>query len=349
MTMFRWTLLVVAWFLLVPDVFAEDTRGPDPLFQNTEILEVSISAPMSTLLKDRPEDEELAGTLQFKGEVGDVLELDIQIRTRGRFRRELDICRFPPLRLNFKKSQTKDTLFHKQDKLKLVTHCQNSSKYEQVLLREYAAYRILNVVTDASFQTRLLRITYVDNEGKKADTVRYGILIEHEDRLSKRLGKDVLHVKQISVKTLDAEYASIVSMFHYLIGNTDFSPIQGPEDRLCCHNHVLMGNENEPVLSVPYDFDQAGLVGAPHAGPSPKFRIRSVKQRLYRGRCIHNDYLDATIERFRGKKDEILAAVQAVDMARKRTVTSMTGYIEKFYETLRSERRIQSAFVRDCV
>ena len=117
MTMFRWTLLLLAGLPLMPDALAKDARDPDPLFQNTEILEASISAPMSTLLKERPEVEELAGTLQFTDALGEVVELDLQIRTRGRFRRDLDVCRFPPLRLNLKKSQTKDTLFHKQDKL----------------------------------------------------------------------------------------------------------------------------------------------------------------------------------------------------------------------------------------
>ena len=48
----------------------------------------------------------------------------------------------PPLWVNFKKSDVKGTLFHKQDKLKLVVHCGDSIRYEQALVREYLAYRI---------------------------------------------------------------------------------------------------------------------------------------------------------------------------------------------------------------
>ena len=50
------------------------------------------------------------------------------------------------------------------DKLKLAVHCRDSERYEQTLLREYMAYRLLNLATPMSFQVRLLRITWVDTE-----------------------------------------------------------------------------------------------------------------------------------------------------------------------------------------
>ena len=138
-------------FLIVSTATAEETRLPDPLFQSTEVLDVRIIAPLTTLLDERPYDEELPATLQYVDAAGQAVKFDIKIRTRGRFRRRENVCAFPPMRLNFKTSETKDTLFHKQDKVKPVTHCQSNVKYEQVILREYTAYRILNVMTDASF------------------------------------------------------------------------------------------------------------------------------------------------------------------------------------------------------
>ena len=350
----HWTLSVVAWFLMISTAFAADVSSkemgaPDPLFQSHEILDVRITAPLSTLMSKRPIDEELPGTLQFVNAAGEPVELDIKLRTRGKFRREKDICRFPPIRINFVKSQTKGTVFHKQDKVKLVTHCQNSSKYADALLREYVAYRILNVLTDISFQVRLLRITYVNSEKSNRDDVHYGFIIEHKDRLAKRIGKSVLDIPSTNARSLDPEYANTISMYQYLIGNTDFSSIRSVKGEMCCHNHVLFGNEGEAVWSVPYDFDQAGLVEAPHAGPNPRFKLRDVRQRLYRGRCIHNDYINASIARYQDRREEVMRVVGELEIARDRSIKSMRRYIDKFYKTLASERRVNSLFIKGCI
>jgi len=280
--------------------------------RENEILDVRIIAPMSTIIDERPIDEELPGKFQFTNSAGEVLEFDIKLRARGRFRLEKDNCRFPPIRVNFVKSQTKGTLFHKQDKVKLVTHCQNSGKYREVVLREYVAYRILNVIADASFRVRLMRITYVDTDNKNEENSRLGFVIEGKDRLAKRLGLSVLEIPSVDANSLSPEYANTVSLYHYLIGNTDFSSIKGAKAGTCCHNHALFGNEEEPVWSVPYDFDQSGLVNAPHASPNPRFNLANVKRRLYRGRCLHNDFVNATVSSYQNKREEVLQVLNEV-------------------------------------
>jgi hypothetical protein len=328
---------------------ANAASAPDPLFQSAEVLNVRLTAPISTLLSERPIDEELPGTLQFTNSAGEDQQFDILVRTRGRFRHQESTCDFPPLRINFKKSQTKNTLFHKQDKLKLVTHCQVQTRYEQTLLREYLAYRILNLLTDASFRVRLLRITYVDNDGESDELTRYGVVIEHRDRLAKRLHEPVTDIQRTRIKNLDPSHTNLVSMFHYLIGNTDFSPIVAANGESCCHNHVLFGAEGTPYRSVPYDFDQSGIVDAPYATTNPRFKLRNVRQRLYRGRCINNDRLDATIGVFRDKHDAISALVSTEKTLKNAAQKKMTAYINNFYKTLASEKRVQAAFVKPCL
>ena len=252
------------------------------------------------------------------------------------------------MRLNFVKSQTKGTLFHKQDKVKLVTHCQTSSIYLQVLLREYTAYRIMNVMSDAGFKVRLLRITYVDSDGKRGDDTRYGFVIEHRDRLAKRLDKSLLAVQSTHPRTLNSEYSTMVDLYHYLIGNTDFSSVKGAKET-CCHNHVLFGNEGEKTWSVPYDFDQSGLVNAPHAGANPKFKLRTVRERLYRGRCINNENLPTAIAQFNDKRDEINAVLSEVEAATNKSVKSMVSFVDRFYKTVNSARRLKNDFVKRCI
>jgi len=345
----RWLTGSVAWFLLISGAEAQENSNPDPLFQSNEVLDVRIIAPMSTIIDERPVDEELSGKFQFTNSAGEVVEFDIKLRARGRFRLEKKNCRFPPLRLNFIKSQTKDTLFHKQDKVKLVTHCRHSGTYREVVLREYVAYRILNVMADASFRVRLMRITYVDTDNKNKERSRVGFFIEGKDRLAKRLGLSVLEIPNVNAKSLNPEYANTVSLYHYLIGNTDFSSVRGAKAGTCCHNHALFGNGDMPVWSVPYDFDQAGLVNAPHASPNPRFNLANVKRRLYRGRCLHNDFVNATVSSYQNKREEILQVLNEVLAVSDKSVSRMTRYIEQFYKILDSERKVNKEFIKKCI
>ena len=339
----------VAWFLLISGAEAQENSNPDPLFQSNEFLDVRIIAPMSTIIDERPVDEEIPGKFQYTNSAGEVVEFDIKLRARGRFRLEKKNCRFPPIRLNFVKSQTKDTLFHKQDKVKLVTHCQNSRAYREVVLREYIAYRILNVMADTSFRVRLMRITYIDTDSKNEEEVRLGFVIEDKDRLAKRLGLSVLNNADVDATSLNPEYANIVTLYHYLIGNTDFSSIRGAKADTCCHNHALFGNDDVPVWSVPYDFDQSGLVNAPHASPNPRFNLANVKRRLYRGRCLHNDFINATVSSYQNKREEILQVLNEVLAVSDKSVRQMTAYIEKFYKILDSERKVNKEFIKGCI
>src|SRR5210317_723817 len=107
-----------------------------PLFASNDLMNVTITAPFEEIMRVRSNEEELGGTLQYRDAEAGEVTLEINIRSRGRFRRQKDICNFTPLRLNFKK--TKGTAFAKLDKQKLVTHCRTKSdKYEQAVLKEY--------------------------------------------------------------------------------------------------------------------------------------------------------------------------------------------------------------------
>ena len=128
---------------------------PDPLFASHEILSVRIEAPLTTLIKERSDTIEYPASLSIPVESGEPLRFDIQVKARGRFRRQKTTCRFPPLRLNVKTSDVKASVLHKQDKLKLVTHCREGKRYQQTVIREYLTYRLLNTLTDNSLPRAL--------------------------------------------------------------------------------------------------------------------------------------------------------------------------------------------------
>jgi hypothetical protein len=323
------------------------SKPADPLFQDQDIIDVRIVAPLTTLVRERPTEDELPGVFQYTATDGSELEFDVKIRTRGHFRHS--VCDFPPLWLNFKKSQTNDTLFDKQNKLKLVVHCDDSERYEQTVLREYLAYRYFNAITDLSFRVRLLRVTYVDNEERRDDQTRFAFLIEHKNRLAKRFDMKDLKIERTKVESIQSDLLNLTSVFEFFIGNTDFSPIAGAPGNECCHNYVLFGNDSDLLIAIPYDFDQSGIVDAPYAIPNETLRIRSVRQRVYRGRCVNNEHVMTSIGRFRENRDALYALADAQEGLESRVREKIVRYIDDFYEIINDPQDIERLIVGRCL
>jgi hypothetical protein len=151
-----------------------------------------------------------------------------------------------------------------------------------------------------------------------------------------------------TVEALDAQHTNLVSVFQYLIGNTDFSPIKGAPGDSCCHNFVLLKNDDTQI-SVPYDFDVTGIVAPPHAVPNPRFRLASVKQRMYRGRCANNEHLEATFQLFRDERQAIEGLVNDQPALSKRERKRTLNYIDDFYKIIDSERQVNYRFLKACL
>ncbi len=157
-------IVAVATLFIVGSPEAAERK---PLFQDHATLKAVLTAPIVQTYAQRMLDVRLyhPGQWTFTNADGESQRLDVSIRIRGNFRREY--CELPPIRLNFKKSQVKGTLFEGQDKLKLVAPCQNGLESQQKLLMEYLAYRTFEILTDYSFGSRLIRLSYVDSDEKK--------------------------------------------------------------------------------------------------------------------------------------------------------------------------------------
>ncbi len=344
----HWTVAIVALFLAAGAANAKDIREYDPLFSAHDTLKIEVEGPFAFLARERPDEEEAEGKLRFTNEDGATVEFDVQIRARGNWRRNPEICDFPPLRINFKKSQTDDTLFHKQDKVKLVTHCNDTNRYQQAVVSEYLAYRIYNTLTDYSFRVRLVDITYVYTDREK-NTNSYAVLIEHKERLGKRMDGEPVETERVPVDSIFPQNLSLASTFQYFIGNTDFSPVAAPPDEECCHNQALFTSEEGPYRTIPFDFDQTGLVDAKHAAPNPRFGISTVKVRLYRGRCVNNELLPETLQHFRDKRPEIEALIGNQPELTPPTKRNLLKYVDSFYGVIDKPRRVKYRMVDNCL
>lgn len=315
-------------------------RAPSHLFLERAPLELRLEGDLRALFRDRgAQRKEHPATLRYVA-AADTGSMGVKLRTRGIFR--LKTCGFPPIRLDLPAHKVDNTPFAGEDKLKLVTHCQGDRSYERNLLREYALYRAFNELTDSSFRVRLAHVTYVDSA--RHDTVtRYGFLIESDTALAQRIGASPLNANNVYDPMMDPSYMTLVAVFQYLIGNTDWSVWKR-------HNIAIFQRVEEPrpLLAVPYDFDFSGAVNAPYATPPEQLKLQSVRQRVYRGFCQPEPVLSAVLARFRSAKDSIYAAVRAVPDLPERDARNVLDYFDEFYKVLDNPGAVKREFVRSC-
>lgn len=325
-------------------------KKADPLFRSNDLLELNIRGPFSTLNRERDKEKRYPGSLSsYATNDGTLVELDIELQVRGNFRLDKNVCRFAPLRIFFNANQTRDTLFSKQKKLKLVTHCRpNSKKYQQYVIQEYLIYRMFNILSDRSFRVRLVHITYVDTDKKDLKQNYYGYLIENKKRMAKRLQMKNIDLHRVSFHDHDPQQLSLVSVFQFFIGNTDWSVIEGETEEACCHNAKLLGNDKAVYFGIPYDFDFAGLIAARYAYPNPRFPIKNVRTRYYRGFCQPDAILDTTLAQFGKHRNAFYSLITKQVLLDDKVKTKSLKYLDGFYTVIENPKRLQRSLIKPC-
>ncbi len=325
-----------------------------PLFRSDQQIAITIKAPLNRLIRRAHTSvEEYPGTLSYVGDDGVERVFAITLRARGNTRRDKAACKFPPLKVALRKADVKNTLFHKQSQLKLVTHCKGG-KYEQLYHKEYLAYRLYNFVTPASFLVRPLSVTYVDEEGRRSTETKFGFFIEDVDDMAKRNGSVELNITETKSSRLDPKTATTFAIFQYMIGNLDWSAVKPPIGKECCHNSKLIGDKGAEaaagagVFPVPYDFDQAGLVDAPYALPPLGLGIKKVTKRLYRGFCRHNGMVPEVIEDFQGAEIAMMDLIASYDGLSKSSRKKSTKFMSQFFEVIGYPKSVERNIFGKC-
>ncbi len=329
---------------------ADELQPPPPLFASDDPLELAISGPLHTLLRDKSEEPEYReAILRFEDQSGRERELGVELRPRGHSRRKPDVCKFPPLRLNFKKKETTGTVFEGQDKLKLVTHCRDgNARNAQYLFQEYLIYKALNLLTENSFRVRLATIEYVDTDGRRKPVRAPGFLIEHEDELAARRGLSVVDVQRIEAGELEPDATALLGVFQFMIGNTDWEVLGGPPGEPCCHNIVPFETGDDMYIPVPYDFDSTGVIDPPYAAPHESLKIRNVRTRLYRGFCRHAEQSRLALADFESQREAIYSLFRAQPGLEKKTIERSLAYFDGFYEVINDAGKLDRAIRQTC-
>lgn len=329
--------------------WAQDTPKPPRLFEDDSRLVITLKGPWRTITRRSDTEEKFDGELSYVDANGQRQRFSIGVTTRGLTRRDR-VCDFPPLKLWFDKDLTKGTEFRGQSSLKMVTHCKKSNAYSQYYVREYLAYRIYNLITPYSFRVRPLMVTYTDSERDGKPQEYFGFLIEDVDDVAERNGLKELEIPEIPAVLLDPAEISNYALFQYMISNLDWSATGGPDPVECCHNTKLIGSDPDepPIYAIPYDLDSSGLVNAHYAAPPDILKVRSIRQRLYRGFCFHNDALPAALQRFVAQKQAIFDLFENDDLLTNQGKQDTVNFLNGFYEKLEEPGGINEWLVDKC-
>lgn len=317
--------------------FRSATGQEIPLFNSDEALKVTIETDMKALLKLSKEDKYQKAIMRVNDE-----ELKIGVRPRGNNR--FETCSFPPITLNFKKSEFEDTTYNQLKKLKLVNACGLPGHYEQYLLREYLIYKTFNLLSEYSFKVRLLELEYLDSEEKMKPIRRFGFVIEDQHMLARRKNAIMIKTKGLKDEVTERQQMVLISVFQYMIGNTDWQVAAQQNLKLL---KLMQYDKPEPYV-IPYDFDYTGMVNASYAIPSDKLPIDRITERLYWGSCYTEKEFEETIAIFIAKKEAIYAQYEQFPYFEKYSRNHSESYLDSFYEIIENESSWKAEFMTNC-
>jgi hypothetical protein len=333
--------------LVAGDLNAQSDASPYPMFREETPLELRISAPFRALGGDDADERpEYDAVLEHVQADSDVVALDIEIRIRGRSR--LDNCDYPPLSLQFPGDAIAGTVFEGQNRLKLVTLCKRSDIYRDYLTQEFQIYRMFNELTDRSFRVRWASVEYVYTDTRRPRSrIEPAFLIEEDWEVAERLGMEIFEPETIEREALDAQHTVLMALFQFLVGNTDWAVTEGPPGELCCHNGKVIGDSDGPLIVLPYDFDNAGLINAEYAFPNEILPIRSVTQRLYRGFCAMNEQLDAAIAQIDQRRQRLIELLDD-ERVSARSRRRALDYLNESFEVIDDPEERQEQIYEKC-
>jgi hypothetical protein len=312
------------------------------LFRSSDPFSMTLSADFRAVMRDRDPKSTATfpATISFPANDGSVASMPLRVRTRGYSRRNPVTCAFAPLRLEFETARTKGTIFDGHGALKLGTHCRKGA--EAVILKEHVIYRMYNLLTPRSFRSRVVHVKYVDNGTQKTVAEEAGLLIEDDDDVAKRLEARSIELPQAIFVRVDQETLSLMMLFEYMIGNTDFS-------LMVQHNVRLMATQDFRRYPVPYDFDYSGLVDSGYGVPTKELGITDVRDRLYRGPCRTAAEWQPFLDKMRTHKAAFMSMWDTQPGLEPDDRRQAKRYLESFYKTIDNQYSLKEALIVPCV
>ncbi|MEO5891021.1 MAG: hypothetical protein ABIQ31_12250 [Ferruginibacter sp.] len=310
-------------------------------FQDDQMIEMTIVADFKNLIADKLKKDYKKNfqpaTITCLFPDSTLITQEVEINARGEFRREK--CDMPPIIVNFRTGNA--AAMSKLGRLKLVWPCVNSPYDEQLILKEFIGYKIYNLLTEKSFRVRLVRIQCNDMRAKIKPFTVFAFFIEDVDDMAKRSKCVEIQTGIYQTEQTDREQTTLVALFEYMIGNTDWSV---PNRQ----NVKLMGSKKDTLghmFVVPYDFDYSGLVNARYAVPVADFGQTTIRQRMYRGFPRTLKELQASLQIFRDQRPAIDSLINNFKQLTPANKKDISKYLGEFFETIKRDGNIRFNFI----
>lgn len=292
--------------------------------------------------KDNPED--FPATITIRISDSDSITQDISLKARGESRRR--ICDLPPIMLNFKDMGEQVPGLEDPGKLKLVTYCKQSSLFENYVLKEYLVYKMYNLFTPYSYRARLVRVNYVDIKRPDKPYTAYGFIIEDLDDVAERNNSVELDNPNLSVLDMIPDEMLQLSLFQYMIGNTDWAVASLHNIKLVKSLELL----TDKAIPIPYDFDFSGFVYTNYAAPAPALRqtIKEVTERYFVGACPEEEALNEAVDKFEALEEPLMETITNFPYFSSSSYKQTQKYIAGFYNQCEKRNVLMNNILRSC-
>lgn len=344
-----WGLVLLVIAPALAQVAAGEEQPPaEGLFDGHEPLPMVLEAPWKQILRKRADRPVETGRLLLEGSAARGSGVEARIEVRGRWR--LENCSRPPLTLKLPAAEVAGSALAGQTVLHLTPQCRKGEKFRQHLVEEYLIFRAWALLTPTGLRTRLVSLEYREPGIRGEPRVGLAILVEDLGLAAERLGLEWSEAPTVAPTSLDAEAAALFALFQYLIGNTDWSMVKGPGSERCCHNAALMAppGEGDGLLPVPYDFDASGLVDTGEISPSERLPIEDVRERLYRGFCVHNPEVTVAAARLRRARPQLEALITDSELLTPGTRRRVLKFLAGFFEVIDDPKKLASRVLEKC-
>jgi len=298
--------------------------APHTIFERLTVQEnvkMTLALDMTALMTQKRSRQYLSGTVT----AADGKTYEVQVRASGKFRRMK--AANPPLKIKFKKktllSEGLDTL----NNLKIVMPWFDTPTGEELLIREYLAYKMFEQLSPNHVRGRLVRLTLQNTKGGTKKMV--ALLIEDEEETAARLGGKLITRFGIPADSLEPKQAAMSNLFQYFVGNTDW-------DYAMIRNVRIIETPEGILLPIPYDFDFSGYVNPPYATPSSESGLKSVRQRYFNDAGLDKAAIRAAIKTFSDAENKLKK------VCRSRLISSesqddLTGFLDIYYRHMKNK------------
>lgn len=262
-------LLIAALFAISATTISAQSR-PASFFEHLtreEGAALTLSTDISALIANKYNADYQPAKLT----TGAGKTYELQVKSRGKFRRK--IAEIPPMKLKVKKKTLAAEGLDTLNEVKLVLPCFLDKRGDDLVVREYLAYRMFEQMTDKSVRARLVDLTLLNTgAGNAAKYQVKAILLEDEEETVARLDGELVDFYGMTSDSLQTEQAALTALFQYMIGNTDWNIAEQ-------RNVRFVRTKAGEMLMIPFDFDFAGFVNAPYATPNADTGLKNIKDR----------------------------------------------------------------------